>query len=124
MGIEASEPAEDSGRAQGERGTQIRSMIGGRRVRLVDLLDGGLIEPGQEVVWDRPRLGQTYRAVITENGSVRLEDGRTFSSLSTAATQAASVAAVDGWYAWRADGVLMKDLRVKLIELAEQDDST
>lgn len=124
VGIEGSEPTDDSGRAQVERGTKIHHLIAGRRVRLVDLLDAGLIEPGQTLIWERPRLGQTYRAVVTENGSVRLEDGRTFSSLSTAATQAAGIPAYDGWDAWKADGVLMKDLRIRLIELAERDDST
>jgi hypothetical protein len=74
------------------------------------LIDGG---PA-----DRPCVLRDIRDVIE-----RHEDGRTFSSLSTAATEAAGIPAYDGWYAWKANGVLMKDLRHKLIEITERDDS-
>lgn len=90
--------------------------ISGRRVRLSDLLDAGRLEAGQELIWERPRLGVVYRAVVTENGSLRLEDGRTFSSPSRAAVEAADIPAYDGWFAWTANGVPLIDLRRRLIE--------
>lgn len=119
VGISAGEPAEDPGGATAT--TPVHPTIGGRRIRVSDLLDRGLLEAGQELVWERPRLGAVYRAVVTENGSLRLEDGRTFSSPSRAAKEAANVPAYDGWYAWAADGVPLKDLRTKLLETVKRD---
>ncbi len=96
--------------------------LGGRRVRMLDLLDADLIEAGEKLIWERPRLGATYRATVLENGSLELEDGRAFSSPSRAAMEAANVPAYDGWYAWkvpRLAGQSLNDLRVTL---SEQDD--
>jgi hypothetical protein len=112
--IAGGETPEEPGRAA--PATPLHPTIGGRRIRVSDLLDSGLLEAGQELIWDRPRLGAVYRAVVTENGSIRLEDGRTFSSPSRAAKEAANVPAYDGWYAWTADGVPLKDLRTRLLE--------
>jgi hypothetical protein len=88
-------------------------------VRLSDLIEAQLVQPGQEVVWDRPRLEATYRAVITESGGLRLEDGRLFSSPSRAAMEAANIPACDGWWAWRVQGSTgdyLHKLRVRLAE--------
>lgn len=74
--------------------------IEGRRVRLTDLLDAGLLEPGDTLVWKRPQLGAIYEAELTANGAIRLSDGRAFSSPSRAAIEAAEIPAYDGWYAW------------------------
>jgi hypothetical protein len=92
------------------------AMVDGRRVRLSDLLEAGLIVPKKELVWERPRLGVTYRAHVTENGAVELEDGRRFSSPSKAAVEAAGIPAYDGWFAWRLQrlpGVVLNDLRIE-----------
>lgn len=103
---------------------RVEQTISGRRIRVSDLLDAGLLEAGQELVWERPRLGQTYRATVAENGSLVIPDGRTFSSPSGAACEAASIPAYDGWYAWTADGVALKDLRAELVEgLATEPDA-
>ncbi len=101
-------------------GTESRvdhTKIAGRRVRVSDLLEAGLVEAGDGLVWERPRLGKTYRAVILENGSIQLEDDRTFSSPSRAAMEAADIPACDGWYAWklpRLDGQSLHDRRIAL----------
>lgn len=124
VGVDVAEAREEISSASIARRVPTHPQIGGRRIRLVDLLDAGLLEPGQELVWERPRLGHSYRASITENGSIRFEDGRTFSSPSTAATEAAGIPAYDGWYAWRADDGLLKDLRDELVRLVESDEST
>lgn len=88
--------------------------VGGRRVRVADLIEADLLAPGDSLVWDRPRLGVTCRARIADNGAIELEDGRQFASPSRAAVEAAGIPAYDGWYAWhvveRGD-LLLHDLR-------------
>jgi Restriction Enzyme Adenine Methylase Associated len=93
--------------------------IEGRRVRLSDLLEAELLNPGDDLVWSRPRLGQTYKATLTESGTIRLEDGREFASPSVAAMRAADLVAFDGWYAWRVErrgGVLLNEMRRELAD--------
>jgi len=94
--------------------------IAGRRVRVDDLIEYELVTPGDELVFERPKLGRRYEAVISENGSITLSDGRTFSSPSRAAMEAADVPAYDGWYAWRVvrNGKLLNELRMELAEIA------
>jgi len=91
----------------------------GRRVRMTDLLDAELLQPDDRLVWERPRLGETYGAKVVANGAIELEDGRRFVSPSRAAMEAANVPAFDGWLAWRVErlnGALLNDLRVELAE--------
>ncbi|MDQ3091508.1 MAG: hypothetical protein M3R46_07595, partial [Actinomycetota bacterium] len=95
--------------------------INGRRVRLSDLLEAGLVQPEQRLVWERPRLDQSYRATVTDAGAIRLEDGREFPSPSRAAMEAAQIPAYDGWYAWRLGegGESLHELRVRMVSRAE-----
>ena len=91
----------------------------GKRVRMADLLDAELIEPGEQLRWDRPRLGESYTATVLGNGSIELEDGRSFSSPSRAAKEAANIVAYDGWHAWhvpRLDRTPLNELRNELIK--------
>jgi Restriction Enzyme Adenine Methylase Associated len=91
--------------------------IHGHRVRLTDLLEYELLLPGDELYWDRPQLGNRYEAAVTETGAIRLSDGRVFSSPSRAGMEAAGIASLDGWYAWRVarrDGALLNELRHEL----------
>ncbi len=95
--------------------------IGGRAVKLPDLLEYGLLLPDDELLWERPKKGTSYRAWITDNAAIRIEDGGTYSSPSRAAMEAAQVASYDGWYAWtvvRLDKTL-NDLRHDLTALLE-----
>jgi hypothetical protein len=70
------------------------------RVSVADLCDKGLLVAGDELVWERPRLGLTYTATVTDVGEIQIEDGRTFSSPSGAARAAAAIPAYNGWLAW------------------------
>jgi hypothetical protein len=101
--------------------------IEGRRITIPDLMEAELLSAGDRLVWDRPRLGVTYKACITENGAIELEDGRSFATPSSAAKHAAHVPACDGWYAWRleqANGMaLLHDLRKELVAARRRDDS-
>lgn len=93
------------------------TMIYGRRVRVADLLEADLLQVGDELTWNRPRMGKSYRATVRENGSIELSNGRAFSSPSRAAMEAAEIPACDGWYAWRSErmnGRLLNDLRIEL----------
>jgi hypothetical protein len=106
-------PADDDG----SRDTPDHTRIGGRRVRMSDLVEAGLIEPGDELVWDRPRLGVTYRASVVGSGAIVLTDGRQFASPSRAAVEAAEIPACDGWYVWRLPrlgGTVLNELRGQL----------
>ena len=94
--------------------------IDGRRVRLADLLDAGLLQPGDSLFWNRPQLGRRFEGSVTENGAIVLTNGRSFSSLSRAAVVAADIPAADGWLMWRIerlDGKSLDDLRRELAAL-------
>jgi CBS domain-containing protein len=92
-------------------------LINGRRVRVMDLIRAGLLNPGQELVFERPRIGDIHRAVVTENGRIRVADGQEFASPSGAA-DTVSGTATDGWYCWRVgdDGPLLDELRQHLLQ--------
>jgi hypothetical protein len=100
-------------------------LIEGRRITIADLMEAELLQPGDELAWDRPRLGVQYEAAITENGAIELADGRTFATPSRAAKHAANIPACDGWLAWRVvrpDGTrLLDDIRKDLFAKAHLD---
>lgn len=84
-----------------EAGGRSMYLLGGRRVRVSDLLDAGLIQAGAKLRFERNRIGVTYNATVTDKGRIRLEpDGEEFRSPSRAAMVAAGMRAVDGWHAW------------------------
>jgi len=106
------------GAAHGGTGAREERVLEGRGIRLTDLLEAGLIASGDQLVWARPKAGEIYHASVTDNGCIRLEDGRTFSAPSRAAVEAAGIPAYDGWQAWRvggSDGELLDELRARLI---------
>jgi hypothetical protein len=65
------------------------------------LLGSGLLTAPERLVWTRPRLGQIYGCVVTDDARLHLDDGRVFTTPSGAAIAAADVIAYDGWHAWR-----------------------
>lgn len=78
-------------------------LLDGQRVTVADLVRARLVAPGDALRFNRPRVGDTHRAVIAGDGGIALDDGRTFRSPSRAAAEAAGMRAVDGWYAWVVD---------------------
>ncbi|MFB7930853.1 restriction system modified-DNA reader domain-containing protein [Streptomyces sp. NPDC056039] len=70
---------------------------------LTPLLDAGKLQPGQLLVWRRRNLGHEYRAHVTAEGNLQLEDGRIYDSPSGACS-ALTQGSVNGWDAWRTDG--------------------
>lgn len=91
----------------------------GRRVKIRDLVDAGLLEPGAVLVYDRPQVGETLEVTVTETGQLLLPDGREITSPSGAIRQLCGKS-VDGWHAWRtADGdQSLHGLRLRLIQEA------
>lgn len=102
------------------RGSRSEYLLGGRRVKVADLLSAGLLEPGATLVFRRRRADEVHRATVLETGHLRLEDGRTYPSLSRAAAAAAGVRALDGWHAWflEPSGASMDTLRQRLLDKA------
>jgi hypothetical protein len=80
---------------------------------LMPLLAANGLQVGDELVWKRRQV--TYRASVTADGWLELEDGRTFAAPSGAA-RALSGYEVNGWRAWRraGDGVSLSSLRDRL----------
>jgi CBS domain-containing protein len=62
-----------------------------------------MLAAGAVLKFERPRIGQTHRAVVTDAGGIKLEDGQEFRSPSRAAAVAADIPAMDGWHAWVVD---------------------
>jgi len=95
-----------------------RAARSSRRVTVADLLDAGLLAPDEDVVFTRPRVGETHQAIIRADGSFELSDGLRVTTPSAAATQVASVPAYDGWVAWRVPrlgGTKLADLRTEYL---------
>ena len=96
--------------------------IDGHPVVVTDLLEAGLIEPDTPLTWTRPRIGETYNAQVLSTGAIRLGDGRTYSSPSLAAREAAGIVAYNGWNAWKVpDGQTLAQLRTELLEQRNPD---
>ncbi|MFI7080608.1 hypothetical protein ACIBO1_25220 [Micromonospora sp. NPDC049903] len=93
-------------------------LINGRRVRITDLLEAGLLSAGAELTFQQ-RIGETpYQATVTERGQLRLPDGREFPTPSRAAAESAGLVAVPGWAVWRVQpgGETLHQLRAKLLK--------
>jgi hypothetical protein len=101
--------------------------LDGRKITLADLVDADLLKPGDRLRWDRPKLGTSYAATVTDNAAIELDDGGTFATPSRAAKKAANIPAYDGWYAWRVERpggtVVLHDLRKELVARALADGS-
>jgi CBS domain-containing protein len=93
-------------------------LLDGKRVTIADLIDAGLLSAGDALRFRRPRVGQTYRSVVTAAGAISLEGGQEFRSPSRAAAVAADMPAVDGWHAWTvmSSGRSLDSLRQELLD--------
>ena len=102
-------------------GTQGRRehLFRGRRVRISDLVNASLLEPGAILAYDRPQVGDSLQVTVTETGQLQLPDGREIRSPSGAIKELCGKS-VDGWHAWRTatDDQLLHSLRLRLIQEA------
>lgn len=92
-----------------------RFTIDGRLVVVSDLVDAGLLEAGTVLTWKRKRSGTEYSITVTEDGELRIEDGRKYSNPSGAA-KAVHDGAWAGWNVWcTPEGRSLSDLRDDLL---------
>ena len=93
-------------------------LLDGRRVTIADLIGVGLLAPGDALRFKRPRIGRTYTAVVTADGTLSLGGGQEFRSPSKAAEVATDMPAVDGWHPWTAasSGRSLDSLRQELLD--------
>jgi hypothetical protein len=110
----------DNDEAPGRR----QHLFRGRRVKIRDLVDAGLLDAGAILVWDLPQVGETYQVIVAATGQLQLPDGGQAGSPSRAIKDLTGKS-VDGWYAWRtADkGKSIDDLRQQLLQQVVRDGS-
>lgn len=63
----------------------VRRKPSSRRVTIRQVLDAGLLIPGETLVWKRPRKNQIWTVTVTSEGKMRLEDGSEYSTPTAAA---------------------------------------
>ncbi|MED7928822.1 hypothetical protein SMD20_31555 [Nonomuraea sp. LP-02] len=82
---------------------------------LKPLIEAGLLQPDEQLIWRRPRLGKVHNATVLADGRLRIESGEVFVKPSPAC-KALSGQEADGWAAWRRvlDGRSLKELRLTL----------
>ena len=56
-----------------------------RRVSIAQVLEAGLLIPGETLVWERPRKGERWVATVTAGGKLRMDDGKEYSTPTAAA---------------------------------------
>lgn len=82
--------------------------------QLLPLIEAGLLRPGQELTWHRPRLRQTETLTVTADGRIRVPDGSAWPSPFQAAHRIAGYQG-NGWvYFKTADGRSLQDLKTSL----------
>ena len=67
-----------------------------------DLIDAGLLSPGQRLTWHRRNKAETYLATVTADARLRLADGSVHNSASGAAAYIAGHP-VKGWQVFTTD---------------------
>jgi hypothetical protein len=91
-----------------------RYMIHGHAVRIVDLVETGLLTAGTEITLTS--RGETVRATITENGTIQV--GENLYSTPSAAGTPIVGHSVDGWVTWRVPSLgnrTLAELRTELL---------
>jgi len=108
----------DGGELPGRR----QHLFRGRRVKVRDLVDAGLLEAGSSLALDRPQTAGSPQIIVTETGLLQLPDGR-LSATPSGAIKDLFGKSVDGWYAWRTvdDGQLLHTLRQQLLDQAKRE---
>ncbi|MBT1171565.1 DUF262 domain-containing protein [Bifidobacterium sp. SO4] len=86
--------------AELQQGTS-KAARGSRRVTIRQVIQAGLLTPGERLVWDRPRKGERWYATVTENGRLRLDDGSEYPTPTAAARAAAGGRRGGGLDVWK-----------------------
>jgi len=85
-------------------------------LKLSDLLNAGLLQIGDELIWERRVQKVTHVAVLNSNCTIETSDKRIHRTPSGAAKHLNGNKPVDGWLAWKLkkSDVSLSDLRKKL----------
>jgi CBS domain-containing protein len=90
-------------------------LLRGRRVKLQDVVDEGLLAPGSTL--HLSLRGEALTGTVTDRGWIRLDDGRAFAAPAPAASAAVGGGSFDGWNDWRTDaGESLDHLRQQLLD--------
>lgn len=82
-------------------------------MNLRDLLKAGLLQPGEELVWNRRTIKTTHSAIVGSDGTLTTADGKSHKTPSGAAKHLNGNKPVDGWLAWKSkkQGKSLSELR-------------
>lgn len=90
-------------------------LLDGRRVRVRDLLDAGLLAARDPLYFTRRRTGDTVEAVVNNRGSIVV--GSTGYRTPSAAARRVTGTQIDGWTAWvDRNGTSLHTLRLRLLD--------
>jgi hypothetical protein len=89
-----------------------RPSRGSRRVTISQVVQAGLLIPGEKLVWERPRKGERWYATVTGNGKLRLDDGSEYPTPTAAARAAAGGRRSGGLDVWKraSDGTGLSEI--------------
>ncbi|KAB7787920.1 GmrSD restriction endonuclease domain-containing protein [Bifidobacterium cebidarum] len=90
----------------------VRTTRSSKRVTIRQVIQAGLLIPGERLVWERPRKGERWYATVTENGRLRLDDGSEYPTPTAAARAAAGGRSSGGLEVWKrtSDGQKLSDI--------------
>lgn len=105
LGLDGDAPKEEVSRdaeqsLSGSEPSRTSPTRGGPVPRMVKLVKGRALKPGESLVFSRPRLGDEFRAVVLDDGRLRLQDGSVHDSPSGAARTLVGHE-MNGWTTWR-----------------------
>jgi hypothetical protein len=85
-------------------------------INLADLLNKGLLKPGDSLIWRRRDLRTGPKASINSDGKIVTQDGLTHRTPSGAARHLNNGKPIDGWNVWRLEvsNRSLTDLRSEL----------
>jgi hypothetical protein len=70
-------------------------------IKIIDLIENGLIQIGEELIWKKKSLSKTFKAKDLQSGQLQTEDGIKHKTPSGAARHLNSNTPIDGWHAWK-----------------------
>ena len=75
--------------------------------KVVELVKKGLLNPGQELIWNRRVMKEIHFAVVNQDGSITTNDGVRHKTPSGAARHLNGNKPVDGWLACKVKSSLI-----------------